>query len=76
MRYLIVLLLMCSAASAQTISGVTGSVTLDSTITVAGSSFGSAGPTVVLFDDFEHIHKQVGSRFRIKSAIVHVPRQS
>lgn len=35
------------------ITSVTGAVSKDATVTVAGSGFGVNGPTVVVFDDFE-----------------------
>lgn len=37
----------------QTISGVSGTISNGQSITISGSSFGSNGPTVILFDDFE-----------------------
>ncbi|MCR4283820.1 MAG: chitobiase/beta-hexosaminidase C-terminal domain-containing protein [Parcubacteria group bacterium] len=47
-----------SVASAPTtgtpsVSGVSGAFTNDSAITITGSSFGSNGPNIVVFDDFE-----------------------
>lgn len=39
--------------SAPSISGVTGSLADGQTITITGSGFGSTGPTILLFDDFE-----------------------
>lgn len=42
-----------SALCAPVISGVQGTLSDTSSITISGSSFGANGPTVVLFDDYE-----------------------
>jgi hypothetical protein len=39
--------------TAPSVSGVTGSVADGNSITITGSGFGSTGPNVILFDDFE-----------------------
>lgn len=44
--------LFANYANAQTVSGVSGTISNGQSITISGSSFGT-GPTVVLFDDFE-----------------------
>lgn len=41
------------ANAAPTVTGVSGTVTDDQSITISGADFGSTGPNVVLFDDFE-----------------------
>lgn len=41
------------AQAAPSISGVSGTVSNGNSITISGSAFGSTGPTVRLFDDFE-----------------------
>jgi hypothetical protein len=52
-KYLIILFLLVSyPAFAQTITGVSGTVSNGQSITISGSDFGS-GPIVLLFDDFE-----------------------
>jgi len=52
---LIILLLICvlsAQANAQTISGHTGTIAPGESIVISGSSFGSNGPNIVIFDDF------------------------
>ena len=43
-----------AGASAQTVSGVSGSVANGQTISISGSNFGSSGPKIVIYDDFEN----------------------
>jgi len=47
------LLLPFSAFAAPAITGTSGTFTDGQTVTISGSGFGSSGPNVVLFDDFE-----------------------
>ena len=47
------LLLFPGVCFAQTITGVSGTVSNGQSITITGSSFGATGPTVKLFDDFD-----------------------
>ena len=51
---LIALLVIPSFAwAAPSVTGVSGTVSNGESITIAGTAFGSTGPTVALFDDFE-----------------------
>jgi len=47
------ILLTCSTGEAGTISSISGAIGDGETITIKGSGFGSSGPNVVVFDDFE-----------------------
>lgn len=42
-----------SAFAAPSVTGVSGTVSNGESITITGTDFGTTGPTVVLFDDFE-----------------------
>jgi len=52
--YIVLALFVAPVACGQTVSGISGTVAAGQSITISGSSFGSSGPTVVLFDDFEN----------------------
>lgn len=52
LAFLFVVLTALNAEAAPSVSGVSGTVAEDQSITISGSAFGG-GPTVVLFDDFE-----------------------
>jgi len=55
----------CPSTPAPLITGVSGTITNGSEITITGSDFGANGPTVHIFDDFES--GTVGNNIRLGS---------
>jgi hypothetical protein len=42
-----------TVSAAPTVAGVTGAMSNGQSVTVTGTGFGSSGPTIIIFDDFE-----------------------
>lgn len=61
--WLVALLLPVSAWAAS-VSGVSGTISDGQSIVVSGTGFGSTGPTVVLFDDFDNPSNTAGDYLR------------
>lgn len=50
---ILIFILPSLSLAAPSISGVTGTVSNGESITISGTGFGSTGPTIIVFDDFE-----------------------
>jgi hypothetical protein len=59
-----------SVLASPTITGVTGNLADGATVTISGSGFGSAGPNVLIFDDFESGNGQMGKAIPLTSPSV------